>query len=108
MEFPPAPECAQWNLNARLRKRPQTSSKSDMKKIEAASQSSKSENITIELLSVGLSGGKVERPRQILRKINGAENVSIDKSSGRILLHDRNTGVSIFDFLCQTTTSSYL
>ena len=108
LEFPSASECAQWNLNSGFRKRPQTLSISDVKKVEAASQSSKSENVIIELLSVGLSGGKVERSRQILRKINEAENVSIDKSSGRILLHDRDTGVSIFDFLyyLQTTTKT--
>ena len=98
LEFPSASECAQWNLNSRFRKRPQTSSISDVKKVKAASQSPKSENVIIELLSVGLSGGKVERSRQRLRKINEAENVSIDKSSGRILLHDRDSGVSIFDF----------
>ena len=108
LEFPSASEWAQWNLNSRFRKRPQASSISDVKKVEAASQLSKSENVIIELLSVGLSGGKVERSRQILRKINEAENVSIDKSSGRILLHDRDTGVSIFDFLyyLQTTTKT--
>ena len=52
--------------------------------------------------SVGFSGGKVERSRQIFRKINGTENVSIDKSS------DRDTGVSVFDFLyyLQTITKN--
>ena len=69
-----------------------------MKKVEAASQSSKSENVIIELLSLGLSDGKVERSRQTLRKINEAENVFFDESSSRILLHDRETGVSIFTF----------
>ena len=98
LEFRSASECAQWNLNSRFRKRPQTSNIFDVKKVEAASQSSKSENLILELLSVGLSGGKVERSRQILQKINEAENVSIDESSGRILLHDQDTGVSIFGF----------
>ena len=81
---------------------------SAFKKTEPASQSSKSENVIFELLSVGLNGGKVERSRQILRKINDTENVSIDKSSGRILLHDRDTGVSVFDFryYLQTTTKN--
>ena len=79
-----------------------------MKKVEGAPQSSKSGNVLIEILSVGLSGGEVERSRRILREINEAEKVSIDKNSGRILLHDRDTGVSIFDFLyyLQTTTKT--
>ena len=109
LQFPSASECAQWNLHSRYKKRSQPATTlSDFKKTEAASQSSKSENVIIELLSVGLSGGKVERSRQILRKINDTENVSIDKSSGRILLHDRDTGVSVFDFLyyLQTTTKN--
>ena len=79
---------------------------SDFKKTEAASQSSKSENVIIELLSVGLSGGKIERSRQILRIINDTENVSIDKSSGRILLHDRDTGMSVIDFLYYLQTAT--
>ena len=109
LQFPSASECAQWNLHSRYKKRPQPATTlSDFKKTEAASQSSKSENVIIEFSSVGLSGGKVERSRQILRKINDTENVSIDKSSGRILLHDRDTGVSVFDFLyyLQTTTKN--
>ena len=32
LEFPSASECAQWNLNSRFRKRPKTSSISDVKK----------------------------------------------------------------------------
>ena len=61
-----------------------------------------------KLLSVGFSGGKVERSRQMFRKINDTENFSIDKSSERFLLHDRDTGVSVFDFLyyLQTTTKN--
>ena len=105
-DFPTSSECAQWNLTSRYKKRPQDRSDSDVKKVETASLASKSENVIMELLSVGLSGGKVERARQILRKLLNAENVKIESGSGRILLHDRDTGVSVFDFLTslQATT----
>ena len=89
-DFPTSSECAQWNLTSRYKKRPQDRSDSDVKKVETASLASKSENVIMELLSVGLSGGKVERARQILRKLLNAENVTIESGSGRILLHDRD------------------
>ena len=52
------------------------------------------------------SGGKVERSRQILQKIDQTKDVSIDSNSGRLLMHDRDVNIPIFDFLndLQVTT----
>ena len=96
--FPSASHCAQLNLNSRFRKKA-ASTESDVKQGERATTAVKSDNVILDLLSCGLSGGKVERARQILRKMTDSENVSIDNSSGRIFLHDRDTGVAVLDFL---------
>ena len=53
----------------------------------------------LDLLSCGLSGGKVERARQILRKISNSEHVSINNIYGRICLHVTDTGLAVLDFL---------
>ena len=53
----------------------------------------------LELLACGLSAGKVERARQILRKIQVSDSVTIDSNSGRLHLYDRDTGLKIFAFL---------
>ena len=59
----------------------------------------KSENVILDLLSCGLSGGKVERAPQILTKISNSEQVPINNISGRICLHDTDTGLAVLDFL---------
>ena len=66
----------------------------------------KTDKIVLDLLSSGLSGGKVERARQILQKVDQCSVVSIDGNSGRLMLHDRDLGLTVFDFLndLQTTT----
>ena len=55
-------------------------------------------------MSYGLSGRKVERARQILRKISNSEHVSINNISGRICLHDTETGLVVLDFLSDIQT----
>ena len=62
--------------------------------------------IILDWLSSGLSGGKVQRPRKNLQKIDQCNIVSIDRDSSRLLLHDRDLGLTVFDFLNdrQTTT----
>ena len=101
--FPSASECAQLNLKERFRKKKE-SKESDVKRGEIATAAVRSDNVILDLLSCGLSGGKVERARQILRKITNSGNVSVDNNSGRIFLHDRDTGVTVIDFLSDVQT----
>ena len=96
-DFPRESECAQMNLKTRFGK-VTTSTLSDAKRTEDAATAVKSENVILDL-SCGLSGGKVERARQILRKISNSEHVSINNISGRICLHDTDTGLAVLDFL---------
>ena len=96
-DFPRASECAQMNLKTRFGKA--TSTLSDAKRTEDAATAVKSQNVILDLLSCGLSGGKVERARQILRRISNIEHVSINIISGRICLHDTDTGLANLDFL---------
>ena len=58
-----------------------------------------SADVILELLACGLSAGKVERARQILRKIQISDSVTIDSNSGRLHLYDRDTGLTVFAFL---------
>ena len=76
-----------------------SSTLSDAKRSEDAATAVKSRNIILDLLSCGLSGGKVERAQQILRKISNSEHVSINIVSGRICLHDTDTGLAVLGFL---------
>ena len=66
----------------------------------------KTDKIVLDLFSSGLSGGKVERARQILQKVDQCSVVSIDGYSGRLMLHERDLVLTVFDFLndLQTTT----
>ena len=66
-DFPRASECAQMNLKTRFGKAT-TSTLSDAKRTEDAATAVKSEIVILDLLSCGLSGGKIEQARQILRK----------------------------------------
>ena len=97
-DFPRASECAQMNLKTRFGKAT-TSTLSDAKRTEDAATAAKSEKVILDLLSCELSCGKVERARQILRKISNSEHVSINNISGRICLHDTDTGLAVLDFL---------
>ena len=97
-DFPRASEFAQLNLKTKFGEAT-TSTLSDAKRTEDAATAVKSENVILDLLSCGLSGGKVERARQILRKISNSEHVSINNLSGRICPHDTDTGLAILDFL---------
>ena len=97
-DFPRASECAQMFLKTRFGKAT-TSFLSDAKRTEDAATAVKSENVTLDLLFCGLDGGKVERARQILRKISNIEHVSINNISGKICLHDTDTGLAVLDFV---------
>ena len=72
---------------------------SDARRTEDAATAVKTENGILDLLSCGLSGGKVERARQILRKLSNSEHVSINNFSTKIYLHETDTGLAVLDFL---------
>ena len=101
--------CTQLNLNSRLT---QAQSRKDATPDDTLADRTKTiaktDKIVLNLLSSGLSGGKVERARQILQKVDQCSVVSIDGNSGRLLLHDRDLGLTVFDFLndLQTTTKN--
>ena len=97
-DFSRASECAQMNLKTKSGEAT-TSTLSDAKRTEDAATAVKSENVILDLLSCGLSGGEVERARQILRKISNSERVSMNNISGRSCLHDADTGLAVLDFL---------
>ena len=98
--------CTQINLNSRLQAPPKRSAPADEDISDKAKTLAKTDRIVLDLLSSGLSGGKVERSRQILQKIDQTKDVSIDSNSGRLLMHDRDVNIPIFDFLndLQVTT----
>ena len=96
-DFPRASEFAQRILKTWFCKAT-TCTLSDAKRTEDAATAVKSENNIFDLLSCGLSGGKVERAQQILRKISNSEHVSI-YISGRICLHDTDTGLAVLNFV---------
>ena len=97
--------CTQINLNSRLQAPPKRSAPAD-EDISDKADSCENGRIVLDLLSSGLFGGKVERSRQILQKIDQTKDVSIDSNSGRLLMHDRDVNIPIFDFLndLQVTT----
>ena len=99
--------CTQLNLNSRFT---QAQSRKDATPDDTLAGRTKTiaktDKIVLDLLSSGLSGGKVDWARQILQKLDQCSVVSIDGNSGRLMLHDRDLGLTVFDFLndLQTTT----
>ena len=51
------------------------------------------------LLESGVTGGKVERSRQILKKIEDCDRTTIDETNQTINLDQQDTGVSVVEFL---------
>ena len=106
-EFDDEKFCTQLNLNSRLKEAQLRKEKtSDDAPAERAKTLAKTDQIILDLLSPGLSGGKVERARQILQKVDQCNVISIDRNSGRLMLHGRDLDSTVFDFLndLQTTT----
>ena len=58
-----------------------------------------SDQVLSNLLESGVTGGKVERSRQILKKIEDCERTAIDKTNQTINLDQQGTGVSVVEFL---------
>ena len=108
-EFDDEKVCTQLNLNSRLKEAQKRKEKtSDDALADRAKTLAKTDQIVLGLLSSGLSGGKVERTRQILQKVDQCNVISIDRNSGRLMLHGRDLGSTVFDFLndLQTTTKN--
>ena len=66
----------------------------------------KTDKIVLLLLSSGLSGGKIERAQQTLQKYDQCNVASIDHNSSRLLLHDRDIGLTVFHFLNDLPTTT--
>ena len=99
--------CTQLNLNSRLTQAQNRKDATPDDTLDDRTKTiAKTDKIVLDLLSSGLSGGKVERARQILQIDDQCSVVSIDGNTGRLMLHDRDLGLTVFDFLndLQTTT----
>ena len=81
---------------------------SDAALADGAKTLAKTDQIFLDLLPSGLFGGNVERARQILQKVDQINVISIDRNSGRLMLHGRDLGSTVLDFLndLQTTTKN--
>ena len=58
-----------------------------------------SDQVLSNLRESGVTGVKVERSRQILKKIEDCERTTIDDTNHTILLDQRDTGIIIYEFL---------
>ena len=87
---------AQLNLNSRYPTEKDIS-KSSEKVIEARQKPS--DLVLSNLLESGVTGGKVERSRQILKKIEDCERTTLDDTNHTIILDQQDTGISVVEFL---------
>lgn len=87
---------AQLNLNSRFL----TKTAAD-RNTEASNPLRKnpSDHVLSNLLESGITGGKVERCRQILAKIQECSRTTIDETTQTIILDQQDTRISIVDFL---------
>ena len=95
-ELPEDSLVAQLNLNSRYHSR--DSSTSNAVEIKQ-SYKNPSDQVLSNLLESGVTGGKVERSRQILKKIEDCERTTIDETNQTINLDQQDTGVSVVEFL---------
>ena len=101
--------CTQLNLNSRLTQaQSRKHATPDDTLADRTRTIAKTDKIVLDLLSSGLSGGKVERARQILLKVDQCSVVSIDGNSGRLMFHERDLDLTVFNFLndLKTTTKN--
>ena len=87
---------AQLNLNSRYPTETELTKSSE--KVNESRQKP-SDQVLSNLLESGVTGGKVERSRQILKKIEDCERTTIDDTNHTILLDQQDTGISIVEFL---------
>ena len=87
---------AQLNLNSRYPTEKDISKGSE--KVNEARQKP-SDLVLSNLLESGVTGGKVERSRQILKKIEDCERTTLDDTNHTIILDQQDTGISVVEFL---------
>ena len=87
---------AQLNLNSRYPTEKDISKSSE--KVNEARQKP-SYLVLSNLLESGVTGGKVERSRQILKKIEDCERTTLDDTNHTIILDQQDTGISVVEFL---------
>lgn len=87
---------AQLNLNSRFLGQKKEENRLEKNQFH---QKSSSDQVLSNLLESGLTGGKVERSRQILKKIADCERTALDETSETIILDQQDTGISVVDFL---------
>ena len=58
-----------------------------------------SDQVLSNVLESGVTGGKVERSRQILKKVADCERTAIDDTNHTIILDQKNTEISVVEFL---------
>ena len=108
-EFDDENICTQLNLNSQLKEAQIRKEKtSDDTLAGRAKILAKTDQTVLDLLSPGPSGGKVERARQILQKVDQCYVISIDRNFGRLMLQGPDLCLTIFNFLndLQTTTQT--
>ena len=108
-EFDDEKICTQLNLNSQLKEAQIRKEKTSEDALAGRAKIlAKTDQIVLDLLSSGLSGGKVERARKILQKVDQCNVISIDRNFGRLMLHGPYLGLTIFNFLndLQTTTQN--
>ena len=89
---------AQLNLNSRYPTEKEINKSSE--KVNEARQKP-SEQVLSNLLESGVTGGKVEMSRQILKKIEDCERTTIDDTNHTIILDQQDTEISVVEFLSE-------
>ena len=95
-ELPEDTLVAQLNLNSRYQSEDLGSSNNTETK---QSYKNSSDQVLSNLLESGVTGGKFERSRQILKKIEDCDRTTIDETNQTINLDQQDTGVSVVEFL---------
>lgn len=91
---------AQINLNSRFNEtKKQTLGTKTAESATDYQLSNGTDRVLASLLQSGITGGKIERSRQILKAIQQSERVYIDDNTQNIFLDQQDTLISVTDFL---------
>lgn len=91
---------AQINLNSRFNEtKKQTLGTKAAESATDYQLSNGTDRVLASLLQSGITGGKIERSRQILKAIQQSERVYIDDNTQNIFLDQQDTLISVTDFL---------
>lgn len=92
---------AQINLNSRFQEKNKTThdSKTSQDTTSQYLTNSTPDSILANLLQSGITGGKIERSRQILKAIQQSDRVLIDENTETIFLDQQDTRIGVTDFL---------